>query len=193
MQTNFNTIYQKVRDWAEDHGVHVLERQLPHGKAGEFNGVSITMNGDYEAEEIVYYLVHALGSIIRWSLSRSDIQAMFDELRAAKKEGVPTRLEQAIEPYRAFEIESSEFAVWLLYDLGYSEIVANYTNFMRADLEALTQFHRTGKAPVWRTFFSQWNEDVAAGRRQVPAFQAKPIPIFVPQKIENQEILQEQG
>jgi hypothetical protein len=120
---------------------------------------------------------------------------MFDALRMAKKakDADPSRLEQAIERYRAFEIESSEFAVWLLADLGCLEVVPSYTNFMRADLEALTEFHRGGQAPVWRDFFARWNEEVAYGRREVLAFRPKPVPPFRPVQFEKQEILQEQG
>jgi hypothetical protein len=64
---------------------------------------------------------------------------------------------------------------------------------MRADLEALTAFHRTGQAPVWREFFARRTEEVAAGRREVPTFRPKPIPPFTPLEIECQEILQKQA
>lgn len=194
MSEAFERAFQDVKEWAEVHGIRVREDCLSPGKAGEFNGVSATMNRTYGTEERLYYLVHALGSMVRWSWSRAEIQEMFDELRAAKKEKdqEPQRLERAIERYRAFEIESSEFAVWLLGELGHAGVVASYTNFMRADLEALTEFHRRGRAPVWRDFFARWNQEVAAGRRQVAAFAPKPIPAFTPVRTECQEILQEQ-
>jgi hypothetical protein len=120
---------------------------------------------------------------------------MFDELRAAKKERDTDSagFERAIERYRAFEIESSEFAVWLLAELGNADVIASYTNFMRADLESLTQFHHTGEAPVWREFFARWNDEVAQRPRQVPPFAPKPIPSFVPRRVEKQEILQKQS
>ncbi len=95
--------------------------------------------------------------------------------------------------FRAFETESSEFAVWLLAELGHGDVIPSYTNFMRADLEALTEFHRTGKAPVWRDFFARWNEETADGRRLVLPYQAKQVPPFDPVRIEKQEVLQEQG
>ena len=56
----------------------------------------------------------------------------------------------------------------------------------------LTVFHRTGQAPVWRDFFAQWNNDVAAGHREVVSFNPKEIPPFKPRTIEKQEILQKQ-
>ena len=61
---------------------------------------------------------------------------MFDRLRRAKKENRCAELELAIAGYRAFEIESSEFAVWLLAHLGQKDCIPAYTNFMRADLDA---------------------------------------------------------
>jgi hypothetical protein len=44
----------------------------------------------------------------------------------------------------------------------------------------MTEFHHTGEAPVWHDFFKAWDADVAAGRRKVEAFAAKPIPLFRP-------------
>src|ERR1041384_6324843 len=112
----FELMYLGICNWAESHGITVQDRELESRKAGEFDGHSVTMNARYAADERGYYLVHALGSIVRWSLSRSRVQRMFDELRDAKKarSNDPDRLESAIANYRAFEIESSEFAVWLL-------------------------------------------------------------------------------
>lgn len=187
-------LYQDVRDWADAHGVRVVQLRLKPEQAGAFDGVSVTLNSSYGVEELTYYLAHSLGSIVRRSLSRDAVQCLFDELRAAKADRADAaRLERAIGAYRAFEVESSEFAVALLADLGHADAVPSYTNFMRADLEALTEFHRTGRAPVWREFFVRWNEEVASGRRVVEPFRPKPIPAFTPVAIENQEILQKQG
>ena len=193
MAIDFDAVFDDVSAWAKRHGIAVRRRKLPRRKAGEFDGLSATMNSAYPADERVYYLTHALGSLVRWSLSRPQVQAMFDELRDAKKAGPGERLELAIAAYRAFETESSQFAVWLLAELGQGEAVGPFTNFMRADLEALTQFHRTGKAPVWREFFARWNGEVAAGTRPVELFEPKPVPRFTPLRTERQEILQEQG
>jgi hypothetical protein len=78
-------VYQDICQWALDHGIKVTEEPLDAGKAGEFTGDAVNMNSSYGTAEKAYYLVHALGSIVRWSLSHDDVQAMFDELRAAKK------------------------------------------------------------------------------------------------------------
>lgn len=195
MAADFGQIYHEVCAWAEARGIHVARLRLPAGKAGEFDGVSARMNTAYPVEECVYYLAHALGSMVRWALSHEAVRALFEELRAAKEARSvdAARLERAIAAYRGFEVESSEFAVWMLEQLGYPSVIRSYTNFLRADLEALTAFHRHGKAPVWRDFFAQWNEDVAQGRRQVEPFHPKPIPPFTPVRTEKQEILQEQG
>ncbi len=195
MTADFEQVYKDVRAWAGAHGIHVSEQRLPAGKAGEFNGVTATMNSDYAPEERAFYLAHALGSMVRWAMSQDAVQDLFDELRAAKKDraGQASQLEQAIAAYRAFEIESSDFAVWILGQLGHPDVIPSYTNFMRADLEALTMFHRSGKAPVWRDFYSRWNQDVAQGQRQIEPFHPKPVPPFTPVRTEKQEILQEQA
>jgi hypothetical protein len=194
MTLDFSQTYEAVRDWATARGITVQESDWSANKAGEFDGISVTMNARYTAEERTIYLAHALGSMVRWSLSLPQVQEMFNELRAAKKEkdSDPKRLEQAIAKYQAFEIESSEFAVWLLARLGHSHVIPHFTNFMRADLEALTQFHRSGRAPIWRDFFAEWNEQVNQGRRSIQPFAAKSIPAFHPKSIEKQEILQQQ-
>ena len=82
--------------------------------------------------------------------------------------------------------------MWLLAEQGHTAVLSLYANFMRADLEALTEFHRSGRAPVWHAFFHHWNEEVARGLRKLLPFIPRPIPPFRPLRIENQEILQEQ-
>ncbi len=194
MNFSFDDLYRGLRRWATDHGVCPDERPLPAGKAGDFDGLSITMNHDYSAEDKSYYFAHALGSIALWCVDPT-VQAIFDGLRSAKasKTSNPAGLEMAIDRFRGFEIESSQLAVWLLEQVGFRDAVPSYTNFMRADLESITQYHRTGNAPVWRTFFARWNEEARAGQRRVELFHPQEIPQFSPRSIERQEILQEQG
>jgi hypothetical protein len=190
---NFEPTYADICRWAKSHGISVRQARLEANKAGEFDGLSVTMNTSYSAEERSYYLAHALGSIVRWSLSHAQVRGLFQELREAKTTRDDSiRLDSAIDRYRAFEIEASEFAVWLLGERGKDDVIPSYTNFMRADLEALTQFHRIGVAPVWRDFFARWNEEVRVGLRSVEPYQPKRIPEFKPTQIEKQEILQKQ-
>jgi hypothetical protein len=193
-KVNFERTYLATCSWAEAHGISVHQKYLDAKKAGEFDGLSATMNTRYSAEEQTYYLAHALGSIVRWSQSFAEVREMFAELRAAKnsRRENPARLESAIQSYQAFEVESSEFAVWLLGEIGQGDVIPMYTNFMRSDLEALTQFHRIGVAPVWRDFFAQWNRDVRRGLRKVEPYHPKPIPEFKHILIERQEIIQKQ-
>lgn len=187
----FDRAFFDVQSAAERCGVRVSQRPLKRDLVGIFDGISVTLNSAYGPQELTFYLAHTLGSIARWSLSRDTVQAMFDELRDAKADRSDTaRLKRAIAAYRAFETESSEFAVWLLDDLQHGALVPAYTNFMRADLEAMTEYHRNGTAPVWDDFFARWNEAVAAGLRKVPPFHPKPLHTFTPVRIENQEILQ---
>ncbi|MDB5391422.1 MAG: hypothetical protein JWM11_7068 [Planctomycetaceae bacterium] len=192
MPLSFEQVYHRLRKWAETHSIRVADSSLAAGKAGEFDGISITMNSAYDAEERAYYLAHALGSTIGWSLDQTAIQEMFAELRDAKLEKSADRLENAIMGYRAFENDSSAYAVSILNELGVPQLIGSFTNFMRADLEALTEYHRCGQAPVWRDFFSRWNAEVTRGLKKVAPFQAKPVPHFSPLRITLQEILQQQ-
>jgi len=192
MNRDLGTTFHAVVKWCQAHGIVVTEGALPPEKAGEFTGRRVLMNREFSSQDRIFYLTHAVGSIVIWSRDNRDVQQMFTELREAKKdrESQPNRLKQAIDRYRAFEIHSSELAIGLLHECQCSDLIGPYTNFMRADLEAMTEFHRTGKAPVWRDFFSRWNEDVAAGRRHLEPFQVQPIPEFEPVEFEKQEILQ---
>src|SRR3954452_13639466 len=119
-----------VITWASARGVRARLGPLQPEQAGSFDGTSVTLNSGYPAEELAYYLAHALGSIVRWSLSKGAVQGMFDELRSAKEDRTDSeRLERAIAAYRAFETESSEFAVWLLGVQGHAASVPAYSNF----------------------------------------------------------------
>jgi hypothetical protein len=197
MAIDFQNLYQAIRSWAAQQGIQIDEQCLAPGKAGEFDGLRVRMNEQYSGDERCYYLIHALGSIVCWSIDRPKVQKMFADLRDAKKPSDrrvnPARLTRAISAYRAFEIESSEYTVWLLKTLEFSNVIDVYSNFMRADLEAMTEFHKLGQAPVWREYFARWNQEVSTGQRNIRPFRAKRIPVFHAAAIELQEILQEQA
>lgn len=78
----------------------------------------------------------------------------------------------------------------MLTELGHQPAVPPYSTFMRADLDALTEFHRTGRAPIWRDFFARWRH---AHRHDADPYHPKPVPAFTPTPVEVQEILQRQG
>ena len=94
--------------------------------------------------------------------------------------------------HRAFEERSSGHAVWLLADLGHGWAVPAYTVFFRADLAAMTAFHRTGTAPKWQEFYPAFADRVARGQVQVPPFDPRPVPNFRAAKIEHQDVVREE-
>jgi hypothetical protein len=185
------TLYDRLRTRAETYGIRVREARLGPETAGTFDGLSVTMNDKYDPAERCFYLAHALGSIAQWGRDPKRAQAVFDELRAAKRAKDAGRLARAIHDHRAFEDTSSDYAVWLLADLGRADAIPSYTTFARADIEAVTEFHRRGVAPVWRDFFGRWKEEAARGQRAVQPFTPRPVPAFRPVKIDTQEIIQE--
>lgn len=193
MAHDFAKVYADLRRWAEDRGIRVREERLDEETPGAFDGLSVTMNRDYDPEERCHYLAHSLGSIVEWALRPRESQAVYDELRAAKKEKArdPGRLERALAGFAAFEERASEYAVALLDDLGQADLVPAYTAFARADLDAMTVFHRTGRAPVWREFFPAWRAEAARGERQVVPYRPRAVPDFRPVRIQTQEIVQE--
>ncbi|MBV9122327.1 MAG: hypothetical protein JO112_03065 [Planctomycetes bacterium] len=190
---DFHQLYQDARRRAESHGIQVREESLGPEKAGQFDGLSITINPSFNPQDRCFYLVHALGSIVRWSLDPDQCQALFQELRDAKRHRRqdPGRLEQAVAGWCAFEEAASEYGVWLLADLGHAEAIPAYTNFFRADQEAMVQLHRHGSAPDWPEFFARWNQEVAAGARGVRPYQPNPVPSFQPVAFREQEVIQE--
>lgn len=188
----FDDLYATIKARAESYGIRVAEEPQEEDVPGRFDGVSATMNPRYDREQRCYYLVHALGSMVEWGLRHRQVQALFDELRSAKEDRRDReRLDRAIEAYRAFEVKSSEYAVWLLAELGHAADIPAYTNFARADLEAMTLSHRTGELPRWPDFFAAWNREVARGERTVEPYRPRPVPPFRPAKIKTQEIVQE--
>jgi hypothetical protein len=172
------------------HGVEVRLKQMDLEKPGVFDGPSITINPVHDRDAASYYLAHSFGSIYQWSTDFEHAQQIFDELRDAKKRK-DGRFEGALQAWRLFEQTSSEHAVWVLDHAGHADAIARYTVFFRADIEAMTVFHRTGKEPRWPDFFAEWKEKVASGQIRIEPFRPKPVARFRPVRIEKQEVLQE--
>jgi hypothetical protein len=187
------TLYTALADCAARYGIEVQRAKLDDEMPGEFDGPTITLNRDYDAAERAFYLAHSIGTIAEWSLRPEQSQQVFRELRQANRQrnADQARLERALAAYLAFETTTWEYAVWLLQSTGQDAFAPAFTNFGRADMESMRIFHTTGKAPVWREFFTRWNDVVRRGERSVAPFVARPIPAFRAIPIPKQEIVQE--
>ena len=183
-------VFDDLEGFVTRHGVQVRLREMDVEKPGEFDGPTVTINPKHDREACCYYLAHSFGSIYQWSTDSGHARAVFEVLRDAKQKGGPA-FEEALAAWRIFEQTSSEHAVWMLGEIGHAGAIDPYTVFFRADIEAMTNFHRTGKEPRWPDFFKAWKERIAKGEIQIEAFRPKPVAPFRPVRIEKQEVLQE--
>jgi hypothetical protein len=192
MTSQRGDLLSAVERFVRSHGIDILEKNMDVDKPGEFDGPSITINPKHDRDALGFYLAHSFGSIYQWSTNFKRAQTIFNELRDAKRTK-DAGFEQALAVWRLFEQTSSEHAVWVLGEAGHPEAVDPYTVFFRADIEAMTVFHRTGKEPRWPDFFAEWKEKVAKGEIRVDPFRPKPVSRFRPVRIEKQEVLQERA
>jgi hypothetical protein len=188
-------LHDDLIERAPGFGIRVGQAKLSDEVPGEFDGLSITLNQEYDAVERAFYLAHSIGSIAEWSLDFDQSNRIFRELERAKQHAATdaARFNRWLDAYLAFENRTWQFATGLLQDTGHSRFIPAFSNFGRADMEAMRQFHTTGQAPVWRDFFAAWNEQVRRGVRTIEPFAARPIPDFQAVKIPQQEIVQEDG
>jgi hypothetical protein len=195
---NWSMIYDRLKARIESCGVSVTSRVMGLETTGVFDGLSITTNTAFEPETRCHNIAHSFGHIVQWSLDFPRFHALYESLHAAKtnKAAAPWTLELALQHVRAYEEEASQYAVWLLEATDSSDAVGDFTNFARADIEAIVVFHRNGAAPIWDRFFAEWNERVARGELHVQPFIPKPIPPFTPIAIPAREVIrgvQERG
>jgi hypothetical protein len=179
--------------YVKSRGIDVRRREMDLETPAVFDGLSITLNPRHDEESLAWYLVHSFGSIAGWCVDLAGTTRVFHELRDAKgtKAQDPARLERAIARFRAFEERASRYSVQVLADSGHADAIRPFSLFFRADLEAITQFHRDGRAPVWPEFLERFRAEVADGRRPLVPFAPLPIPPFQPTRIERQEVKQE--
>ena len=190
MTSRTGDLFDDLERFITAQGVEVRLKNMDVEKPGVFDGPSITINPVHDREAASYYLAHSFGSIYQWSTDFEAAQKVFHELRDAKKTKDP-RFEDALQAWRRFEQTSSEHAVWLLDHAGHADAIAGYTVFFRADIEAMSVFHRTGKEPRWPDFLAEWKEKVSRGEIRIEPFRPKPVARFRPVRIEKQEVLQE--
>jgi len=190
---SWQRIYDDLRDRIESYGVKVLARQLGFETTGVFDGLTITTNVDYDWETRCHNIAHSIGHIAQWSLEYERFRTLYDELYAAqaRKRADAQPLEQALLRFRAYEEEASQYAAWLFEVTGWKQVLPAFTVFARADIEAIAGFHRDGIAPIWRTFFAEFQAKIARGEIVVSPFTPKPIPPFTPRLIGAQEVIQE--
>ena len=186
-------LFAALERFIQEHGVRVVLKEMDVETPGEFDGLTITINPKHDQTSASYYLAHAFGSIVQWSTDTEYATDVYERLRAAKKtrQTDPEPFEAALRRYRQFEQTSSDHAVWMLREIGHGEYVRDYTQFFRADIEAMTIMHRVGKEPSWPEFYDEWRRRVAAGEVQVEPFTPRPIAPFRPVRIQEQQVVQE--
>ena len=184
--------FARLESDVQSTGVAVRWRRMKPDTPAIFDGLSIVLNDEHDLGETAYYLVHSLGSIVGWSVETARVAQLFEELRASKatQDAEPERFERALATFRAFEEASSEIGVGILHRTGLAALAADFSEFFRADLEAITIFHRTGALPIWSEFLAAWHRDLAEGRREPRPFAARETPSFTPVKIDEQEVKQ---
>ena len=190
MSSSHADLFADLERFISSNGIQVRFRQMEDEKPGEFDGPSITVNPAHDREACSFYLAHSFGSIYQWSTDSDHAKKVFETLRDAKMEK-GAEFEKALEVWRTFEETSSEHAAWTLEAIGHARVIDPYTVFFRADIEAMTIFHRTGKEPAWPDFFAEWKQRIARGELRVDPFRPKPVARFRPVPIEKQEVLQE--
>src|SRR5438067_4967123 len=161
----FDNRFHDLKRYVVAYGIAVPLKTMDVETPGEFDGLSIAINPLHHPEPRTYYLAHAFGSIVQWSTDFEAAEKVFAELRAAARtrREQPDRFEDALKAYRRFEETSSEHAVWVLEQIGHRRAVRPYTIFFRADLAAMTIFHRTGHSPRWPEFYAQWKRRAKSG------------------------------
>jgi hypothetical protein len=193
--SDWTKVYDRLESRIESGGVRVLARKLGPETTGVFDGLSITTNTACDLETRCYNLAHSFGHIAQWSLDYPRFRQLYDRLHAAKadRQADPEALEQALRRFREYEEDASGYAAWLLFDTGNADILPRFTNFARADIEAIVAFHRDGHAPPWQRFFEDWNAKVGRGELTLKPFEPRPIPAFTPIAIAPQAVIQEVG
>ena len=190
MTNRSGDLFRGLEAFISAHGVDVRLKEMDLETPGVFDGPTITINPKHDHEAASFYLAHSFGSISQWSTNFEHAQKVFDELRDAKKRK-GARFEDALKAWRLFEQTSSDHAVWVLDRAGHAEAIGLYNVFFRADIEAMTVFHRTGKEPRWPDFFAEWKRKVASGETRIDPFRPRAVARFIPVRIEKQEVLQE--
>src|SRR5436190_18228386 len=180
MGTSATDFFVDLRRFVESYGVQVRLQPMPIEKPGKFDGLSITLNPRHDVVAAAFYLAHSFGSVAQWSLDFAGSEKVFENLREAKKRRrqAPVVFEAALARYRTFEHTSSEHAVWTLAEAGHPGAIEPYTIFFRAGIEAMTIFHRTGKAPNWPRFYTRWKRGVERGEIRAVPFIPRPVPRF---------------
>lgn len=190
---NWTKISRDLTTYIESVGVDVRSEKLGFETTGTFDGISLTTNIDCDWETRCHNMAHSLGHIVQWSLDPVKFETLYADLRVAKASQPidVAAIEKILTRFRDYEVEASEYAVWLLTEIGHADVIPRFTNFARADIEAIIGYHRDGIAPIWEDFYRAWNERVATGGQPVESFALKPIPKFTPVRIVEKRVIRE--
>ena len=194
MEPDWTRVFERLRVRAKSYGVDVRIEELADETTGTFDGLSITTNQRCDEATRCHNLAHSLGHILQWTTERAKQEGLYARLHAAKalKTSDARTLEACLVEFRAYEEEASEYAAWLLTEIGAPECIPAFTCFARADIECIVGYHRDGLMPIWRDFIAEWNARVARHETTLRPFAPRPIPPFTAAPMAEQEIIQEE-
>lgn len=148
----------------ETYGIPVVTRDIPDPLTGDLDGAEIDIDYAVTPEQRLFLLGHLFGHTVQWNTDPSNF-----ELGRQYKPPVEENLLPAI---LAYESEAACYALFMLHEIGITDVDQWFSNYTACDQAYLLHFYRTGVKQDFKDF---WREGA-------PLIMPKPIPAFTPRK-----------
>jgi hypothetical protein len=163
MEIPFADFAQRAQQQIETrYKIRVVTRDIPDPLTGDLNGEEIHLDYAITAEQRLFLLGHLFGHTVQWN---TDPTAF-----TAARQYTPPVDEKLFPAVLQYEGEAAQYGLWLLHEIGITQVDQWFSNYTATDQAYLLHFYRTG---VKLDFQSFWREGA-------PMLNAKPVPSFTP-------------
>jgi len=168
----FTTVFDQVRRRVEAYGIRVSFDILPWPDNAQFNGADIILDDRLAPDVRLYTLLHLFGHNVQWSTSeemrRVGTSLKFGELNPDA--------EQAL---RGYERQATEMALWLLHEIGVTQLDQWLTDIWHWDFGYIAGVFASGVYEPQHTF------DYVKIPTDQPLLTPAPVPSnFIPYRFE---------
>lgn len=165
MEIPFDAYSTRVQTYLENfYGIRVVTRDIPDPLTGDLDGSEIDIDYAVTPEQRLFLLAHLFGHTVQWNVN----PALFEIGRQYR----PPVDEASIPAVIAYEREAACYGLFMLHQIGISDIDQWFCDYTAADQAYLLHFYRTGKKGDFRAFW----------RSNAPLIEPKSVPTFTPTK-----------
>lgn len=134
-------MWMRITSKIVKYGFEIRYLDLEPPRTGTFNGRVITIDPDVGFEMQCFILLHLFGHSVQWVAP--SLEGSLDDLQHTEDR------DHFLTVLRAYEFEAARFGIFLLHEVGVTDLDQWYSDFVETDWKYVRHYYVEGSIPEW--------------------------------------------